>query len=531
MDVAITSLFAPILDKLARQDSGDGMLFRILKEITGKYSIQQSRAIKQPDPQSRADNTGNDPNLQNIFTEFKKLYRDILRDQSYRNDYKLFLKKILDRDLLESAGKTEQLDLIPGVDKPLLVVIDGLTKKGAEDFKDKLLSDLFKDLKLSLNKTLKDGFGAIKKEEQGLLEDLLDSLPGVGIGLPGGGGRDRRNKRPRNKRPGRSRFPRSRGRIPIPPILPGGAPKPASVPKGTPPLPAPKSAPVPKGAPPLPAPKSIVPRPGATIPKGAGSLAKGLGAAGAIVGVGLTAYEISQIDAAEKRGEITPQEAKQMKGGAIGGSAGGLAGGFGGAAAGAAIGTLIFPGVGTAIGGIIGGIAGGIAGGTAGEAIGEAVTTSRENQEIILDETQKYQPPNSLENKITPDVIFQEPPIPLKEGGLVMPQGNKPTLASIAEPGNPEVVTPVDKLFDAFQTTLNTDSLDEIASNTKDTNKALGALADAIVRMVTVFNQKTTAQGGTTIINAGGSQQTTSASMAANLNSDPIRRVRSQFMS
>ena len=120
--------------------------------------------------------------------------------------------------------------------------------------------------------------------------------------------------------------------------------------------------------------------------------------------------------------------------------------------------------------------------------------------------------------------------IPLKEGGLVMPQNNKPTLASIAEPGNPEVVVPIDRLFKEFQTSLNTDSLNEIADNTKNTNQSLNALADAIIKMVGAFNQKASVQGSTTVINAGGgSKDPTSASMAANFNLDPIRRVRSQF--
>jgi hypothetical protein len=48
--------------------------------------------------------------------------------------------------------------------------------------------------------------------------------------------------------------------------------------------------------------------------------------------------------------------------------------------------------------------------------------------------------------------------------------------------------------------------------------------------MVGAFNQKASVQGSTTVINAGGgSKDATSASMAANFNLDPIRRVRSQF--
>ena len=123
-----------------------------------------------------------------------------------------------------------------------------------------------------------------------------------------------------------------------------------------------------------------------------------------------------------------------------------------------------------------------------------------------------------------------KPPVSLKDGGLVIPQNNKPTIASIAEPGNPEFVIPLDKMFDISNSSLNSPTLSQIASNTKDTNKALNGLTDAIIRMVGAFNQKMSTQGSTTVINAGGgSKDYTSASMAANLNSDPIRRVRAQF--
>lgn len=559
MDATVGNIFAPILDKLARQSSGDGMLFRILKEITGKYSIQQTRAIKQPDPQSRSNNPSNDQNIQNIFTEFKKLYRDILRDQSYKNDYKLFLKKILDRDLLESAGKKEQLDLIPGVDKPLLVVIDGLTKKGAEDFKDKLFKNLFKDLNVSLSDAIKKGFTSIKKEEKGLIEELLDAVPDFSFGIPGfgGGGRDRRRRKaPRKKTPARPRVPRSRGRVPIPPVLPGGAPKPAPVPKGAPPLPAPKPAPVPKGAPLPPAPKGT---PGGGT---GGILGKAGGLLGKLALPLMTLYEAgmnisdSITELSEKK-TLTPGQKVGTGGMALAGGA-------------ADIVTTVFDPTSWGIDEMFGydifgeGLlkeALNVIGAkkedqTMGESLRERMTGLFEG--INYEATQALQNAGMSDENIKKTIGLKEQEswtdyakigaksslapmigpaahlidaIPLKEGGLVMPQNNKPTLASIAEPGNPEVVVPVDRLFKEFQTSLNTDSLNEIAGNTKDTNKALGALADAIVRMVTVFNQKMTTQSGTTIINAGGSQQTTSASMAANLNSDPIRRVRSQFMS
>lgn len=114
---------------------------------------------------------------------------------------------------------------------------------------------------------------------------------------------------------------------------------------------------------------------------------------------------------------------------------------------------------------------------------------------------------------------------PMADGGIV----TEPTKALVGEAG-PEAVLPLDKYFDPQSLSLNNTTLEQIASNTKDTNKALNGLTDAIIRMVGAFNQKASVQGSTTVINAGGgSKDPTSASMAANLNLDPIRRVRSQF--
>jgi hypothetical protein len=114
---------------------------------------------------------------------------------------------------------------------------------------------------------------------------------------------------------------------------------------------------------------------------------------------------------------------------------------------------------------------------------------------------------------------------PMADGGIV----TEPTKALVGEAG-PEAVLPLDKYFDPQNLSLNNTTLEQIAGNTKDTNKALNGLTDAIIRMVGAFNQKASVQGSTTVINAGGgSKDATSASMAANFNLDPIRRVRSQF--
>jgi hypothetical protein len=107
-----------------------------------------------------------------------------------------------------------------------------------------------------------------------------------------------------------------------------------------------------------------------------GLIRGGLGALGVVLAGIMLASEVSDINAAEKSGEITEKQADKEKAQAYGGTAGGVAGGLGGMYGGAALGTLIFPGVGTVIGGLLGGALGSWLGGKGGVAIADAVTGS-----------------------------------------------------------------------------------------------------------------------------------------------------------
>ena len=272
------------------------------------------------------------------------------------------------------------------------------------------------------------------------LDDIIKWLEKIEQSNDGGGGFSpldflptRRRRGPRNRRrggpkptpsrskPGKPTPSRSKPGKPTPSPSKPGKPTPSPSKPGKPtPSPSKPGKPTPspskpgKPTAPKPSPKApTAPKasPGRLIPKGAGGAAKVAGAAGAVVGVGLSAYEIYQINQAEKKGEITPEQAKQMKAGAVGGGAGGLAGGLGGAAAGAALGTMIFPGVGTIIGGIIGGVAGGMAGDYAGRSAGEALYAPAE--EGTLAETsasveapqQAVPPASSPMPQPNPDVV------------------------------------------------------------------------------------------------------------------------------
>jgi hypothetical protein len=102
----------------------------------------------------------------------------------------------------------------------------------------------------------------------------------------------------------------------------------------------------------------------------AGKFAKVGGVVGGLVGAASLYGDISDIGEKEKRGEITAEEAKKAKGGAVGEASGGLAGAAAGAAAGALLGSVV-PVLGTAIGGLIGGAVGGFGGGELGKKAGE----------------------------------------------------------------------------------------------------------------------------------------------------------------
>lgn len=139
------------------------------------------------------------------------------------------------------------------------------------------------------------------------------------------------------------------------------------------------------------------------------------------------------------------------------------------------------------------------------------------------------QPVSNTANKSTSTTQPSQPvdkTLPeMAKGGIV----TKPTKALIGEAG-PEAVVPLEKYFDPQQLGLNNDTLKQIASNTNDTNNALKILSDALFKLIITLDKKTS-QAGATVINAIGrtTQQPAPASVIANTNVDPIRRVRMQF--
>ncbi len=572
-DNLVSQVTNVLLDKLTGQDSGIGFLKKFLGEITKKYSLPDSLPIKQKIDNPTSTEQKNNNISQNVIKDFKKMYRDVLNDSGYVNDYKRFLKKVFTGDNLGVENKKKPFKLIAEEQEPVYIIIDGLSDKGAKDFKDKLFNDLLKDINLSFDKSIKGLIAGQKQKEKGLIEEMIETFSDIvpdSVILPGGGGGGKRKKSTPPKKPARPRARRP-GRLPVPLPLPGGGPKPAPLPKGVPPLPAPKPAPLPKGAPPLPAPKP------APLPKGApplpapksAPLPKGGGGIGGIIGKlflpVITAYE-AVTNIGESISELKDKETLSTgQKVATGGAA--LTGGA------ADILTAFDPttwGIDKMLGYDVFGegltpellnlIGAKKEDQTMGDSLRERTTDLFEALNYELEENLKLTEKTNNKEFDLVDLLphlgkagYLMPGVPgpiaeqyissliqtpqyekqlsekepkLATGGIV----TEPTRALVGEAG-PEAVIPLEKFFNNVDMSLNNTTLEDIASNTKNTNQALGALADAIVRMVTVFNQKTNIQKGTTIINSGSSRDSTSASVAANFNSDPIRRVRAQFMS
>jgi hypothetical protein len=116
------------------------------------------------------------------------------------------------------------------------------------------------------------------------------------------------------------------------------------------------------------------------LAKTAGKFAKVGGVVGGLVSAASLYGDLGDISDKQKSGELSKEEAKKAKGGAVGEAGGGLAGAAAGAAAGALLGSVV-PVLGTAIGGLIGGAIGGFGGGELGKMAGEWIGGSSKKTE------------------------------------------------------------------------------------------------------------------------------------------------------
>jgi hypothetical protein len=119
-----------------------------------------------------------------------------------------------------------------------------------------------------------------------------------------------------------------------------------------------------------------------------------------------------------------------------------------------------------------------------------------------------------------------QPDKELATGGII----TKPITALVGEAG-PEAVIPLEKYFNKTDFSLNNNTLESIAGNTKDTNMSLKILSDALFKLIVVLDKKVSTQSSSPTIIGLNSQQGNgpSASMIANSNFDPIRAARAQF--
>jgi len=379
----------------------------------------------------------------------------------------------------DTTKKKEQ-DLLQETQKAIPVEFAGFTYEGEADFK-RVLPPLFEDiLKKFFKKTDQFGTEGLMPQTDtdyggGLLETLanLAMLKGGLRGGAAGRPRGRIGQFLRNRKAGRLRAQRTAARAAkagTPPPLPASKPVSTTTPPKTAPSAAGKAATKAVGK-------------GATTSIGKAA-AKRIPLLGTVLTAGFLGSELLETSKQEQAGEITKEEAKKQKAGAVGGAGGGLVGALGGAAAGAAIGSVV-PVVGTVIGGVIGGIAGGLGGEMLGRTAGET---------LVGDEAPALAQPESQ-----PPVIVPTPE------ATETPEINIPK--------------PID----------NTNILNTIATNTGSTNEVLRALSQAIFKLAQTYETKGSKDSSNIFIN--GQQQTPipSASQVAAQNVDPIRQVRMQF--
>lgn len=124
--------------------------------------------------------------------------------------------------------------------------------------------------------------------------------------------------------------------------------------------------------------------------------------------------------------------------------------------------------------------------------------------------------------------LASEQIVPMANGGIV----TSPTKALIGEAG-PEAVLPLEKMFEGVfggkGNDINNKTLENIASNTGDTNNALTNLTNAVFKLAQTFAKQQNTGGNNVFINGQQNSSIPSASQIAATNIDPIRNIRAQF--
>jgi hypothetical protein len=176
-------------------------------------------------------------------------------------------------------------------------------------------------------------------------------------------------------------------------------------------------------------------------------LGRNAGKIGAAAGVAYGAYEAytGWGDANEKldKGEISEDQADELKGEAVGGGAGGAAGAWAGAAGGAAIGSVV-PIVGTAIGGVVGGTLGYMAGSGLGKKLGGSLVSGYKSVKGWFGGGEEeppapVKPPERLDVSAVPSTSENTPPSieGLGGGGVALANGNDSQLGEEKAPAKP----------------------------------------------------------------------------------------------
>lgn len=192
-DALLNQVSTIFLNKIDKQNIEPSILKGFMESLLKKFSFKDTGPIKQQ-PQSAGKEKASSKS--GLVDDIKKVYKELLKDNSYITDYKQFLKKasvgtlpsekpilqtkqtkpqnitnntITNNTYNEQKNNTGKLDLIKEDTKPQEVILAGFTERGSRSLKEK--------------------FGGIFKNFFDKFKDIFNKpeSPKGGLGLLGGG--------------------------------------------------------------------------------------------------------------------------------------------------------------------------------------------------------------------------------------------------------------------------------------------------------------------------------------------------------
>ena len=176
-DTLLNQVTGILLSKIDKQNLNPDFLQKFVEGLLGRFTYSTSKNIKQ---KSNTNNqtTSNSKSDSSLIDNLKQVYKDLLKDNSYKTDYKNFLKDVLPKDLINTVETTTSIaaptekdpdqeenrkNLIKTAPEKQKVIFDGFSERGWAFFSERL-PKILKPLmpKLSADKTQgSGGFGLL----------------------------------------------------------------------------------------------------------------------------------------------------------------------------------------------------------------------------------------------------------------------------------------------------------------------------------------------------------------------------------